>query len=223
MEEPAARRPLRSRRTRWAAALSRALLRLGLSPNQVSVLSAVFAAAAASAILLAARDVASAAWAWWIAAAAAIQLRLVCNLMDGLMAVEGGRRTPDGDLYNEFPDRIADVLVLAALGMVSDSRSGELLGWACACGALATACVRMHGAGLLGRHDFSGPMAKPQRMALATAACLAMAALDAGGSATNPLPYILGAMATGLALTLGRRLGSISHALREGEAKAPEQ
>jgi len=220
MEDLAARRPIKTRSARWAAALSRALLRLGLSPNQVSVLSAVFAAAAAGAILWSAREGAPAwAWAGWLAAAAGIQLRLLCNLMDGMMAVEGGRRTPDGDLYNEFPDRVSDVLVLAALGQAAGTAWGAALGWLCACGALATACLRMHGASLLGDHDFRGPMAKPQRMALATAACLTMAVLAASGTAVQPLPYLLAAMLAGVVLTAARRLAALSRALRQAESE----
>ncbi len=215
MEEPAARRPIKTRRSPWAAALSRGLLRLGLSPNQVSVLSAVFAAGAGAAMLLAVREGTALPWMWWLLAAAGIQLRLICNLMDGMMAVEGGRRTPDGDLYNEFPDRIADVLVLAGLGLASGSKMGELLGWACACGALATACVRMHGATLTGFHDFCGPFAKPHRMALATAACLVMAVFGTGVSATQVLPWVLGLMAAGIAATIVRRLHRLSRTLHE--------
>ena len=45
-----------------------------------------------------------------------IQLRLIANLLDGLVAVEGGKRTPTGELYNEAPDRIADTAVLVGAG-----------------------------------------------------------------------------------------------------------
>lgn len=218
MEEPAARRPIKTRRSPWAAALSRALLRIGLSPNQVSVLSAVFATGAAAAMLLAGRDGIGPAWLWWLLAAVGIQLRLICNLMDGMMAVEGGRRTPDGDLYNEFPDRIADAVVLAGLGLASGTRLGEILGWSCACGALATACVRMHGATLTGSHDFCGPFAKPHRMALATAACVMMAVAGTWVRTEQILPWILLVMTVGIAATIVRRLRRLSRTLR---TKAP--
>ena len=45
-----------------------------------------------------------------------VQLRLLCNLLDGMVAVEGGRSSPVGALYNEVPDRVADSLLLVALG-----------------------------------------------------------------------------------------------------------
>jgi phosphatidylglycerophosphate synthase len=211
MPELAARRPLKSRGTRWAAALARALARSGLRPNQVSVLSVVFAMAAAG--LLAASGQPP-AWWQWLLAALAIQLRLLCNLLDGMLAVEGGMRTPTGDLFNEFPDRLADLLILAALGHAGGDEFCRTLGWLCACGALITAALRLHGAGLTGIHDFRGPLAKPQRMALATATCLAMAALAFGGAPIGLVPWALGLMLAGIAMTIIRRLRALAVELR---------
>ncbi|MBL9158753.1 MAG: CDP-alcohol phosphatidyltransferase family protein [Verrucomicrobiales bacterium] len=216
-----ARRPLRTRDSRWAGGLSRALLRLGLRPNQVSVLSVVFAAGAAVALVFLSRG-AGPAWLLWILAAVGIQLRLLCNLMDGMLAVEGGLKTPDGDLYNEFPDRLSDPLLLAALGYAGGDDTTRLLGWLCAIGALLTAAIRLHGATLTGQHDFRGPMAKPQRMALATGACLLMAGLDlAGGAAKEiaPLPWILGLLLAGIVVTIVRRLVALSRLLH-GRARS---
>ncbi len=210
---PDARRPLRTRDTRWAAGLARTLLRTGLRPNGVSILSVVFAVAGGACLWLVSRGELPAI-PLWLGAAVLIQLRLLCNLMDGMLAVEGGLRTPDGDLYNEFPDRLSDPLLLAALGYAGGDEASHLLGWLCACGALLTAAVRLHGATLTGTHDFRGPMAKPHRMALATAACLLMAALAATGSEMRPLPWILGLMLAGIAVTLVRRLAGISRTLR---------
>ncbi len=209
---PDARRPLRTRGSGWAAGLSRILLKAGLRPNAVSLLSIVFAVAGAGCLWLVARGTEPGALLW-LGAATAIQLRLLCNLMDGMLAVEGGLRTPDGDLYNEFPDRLTDPLLLASLGYAGGDGASSLLGWLCACGALLTAAVRLHGATLTGAHDFRGPMAKPQRMALATGACLLMAALATTGSAARPLPWLLGLMLAGIAVTLARRLVGLSRAL----------
>jgi phosphatidylglycerophosphate synthase len=66
-------------------------------------------------------------------AAAAIQLRLLCNLLDGMLAVEGGLKTPLGELYNEIPDRLADVAILAGAGASArDLTVGLALGCAAA-------------------------------------------------------------------------------------------
>lgn len=214
MNDLSARRPLKSRGAFWASAVSRGLLRCGLRPNQVSVLSIVFAAGAAWCLAGGGAPL----WWQWLLAAVGIQMRLLCNLMDGMLAVEGGLKTPNGDLYNEFPDRLADVIILAALGQAGGDAVSEWLGWLCACGALMTACVRTHGASLTGAHDFRGPMAKPHRMALATAACLVMVALHFAGSPARPVPWLLGVMLAGIALTLFRRLGALSRALHERAA-----
>lgn len=217
------RRPLKSRGMRWATGLSRTLLRLGLKPNQVSVLSVGFAAGAAASLLFLARGTPSSPALFWLLAAVGIQLRLVCNLMDGMLAVEGGLRTPDGDLYNEFPDRLADPLLLAALGQAGGDEVSQTLGWLCAVGALLTACLRAHGASLIGSHDFRGPMAKPQRMAFATAACLLLAGLSAAGSELRPLPWLLGLMLAGIVVTIFRRLAALSKELhRRAETPSPD-
>ncbi len=209
MNDAGARRPLKSRGTAWASGLSRALLKTGLRPNQVSFLSIVFAAAAAGFLICPEPP----AWWHWLAAATCIQLRLLCNLMDGMLAVEGGLKTPNGELYNEFPDRLADLLILAALGLADGTTASERLGWLCAGGAVMTAAVRLHGAALTGVHDFRGPMAKPHRMALATAACLLQTGLLVTGTPAMPLSWLLGTMLAGIALTLGRRLLGLSRTL----------
>jgi phosphatidylglycerophosphate synthase len=210
MNEASARRPLKSRDTTWAQALSRGLLKTGLHPNQVSLLSIVFAAAAAGFLICPAPPV----WWHWLAAALCIQLRLLCNLMDGMLAVEGGLKTPNGELYNEFPDRLADLIILAGLGLADGTLASERLGWLCAGGAIMTAAVRLHGAALTGSHDFRGPMAKPHRMALATAACLLQTVLLLSGSAPQPLTWLLAVMLAGISLTLARRLRNLSRTLR---------
>lgn len=190
------------------------MLRLGIRPNQVSALSAVFAAGSAGCLLSLSCGCLPASLLW-VLAAAGIQLRLVCNLMDGMLAVEGGLKTPNGDLYNEFPDRLSDTFVLAGLGYAAGDEISIVLGWLCAAGALMTASIRMHGASLVDTHDFRGPMAKPQRMALATAMCLIMAILAATASPVSPLPWILGAMLLGIIITIFRRLGALSRALHD--------
>ena len=48
-----------------------------------------------------------------IAAAGFIQLRRLCNLFDGMVAVEGGFKTKSGELYNDLPDRFSGALILA--------------------------------------------------------------------------------------------------------------
>ncbi len=209
-DDIAARRPLKSRATGWARAMSAWLARAGVAPNTISVFSVVFSAAAAALLLTV--GIGGAPTPWLVLAAALIQARLLCNLMDGMVAIEGGRKTPVGDLYNEFPDRVADVIILAALGFCAASQPlGIHLGWLAAALAVMTACVRMHGASLTGgHHDFRGPMAKPQRMALATGACIAAAVLP---SLLDWMFWALLLMVAGEAVTVTRRLLAIAATL----------
>lgn len=102
-------------------------------------------------------------------AALGCQLRLVCNLMDGLVAIESGKQAKDGPFWNEFPDRIADIFILVGLGFAAGQ---PVLGWAAAAMAVLTAYTRELGRSCGLPADYCGPMAKPQRMALVTGAAV---------------------------------------------------
>ncbi len=144
-----------------------------MRPNAISLLSVVFAAAASGALTFAAFVPGRLHLVLLLAlAAACVQLRLLCNLLDGMVAVEGGFRTKVGELYNEFPDRVADVLILTGAGAFAGP-VGLWLGALAALLAVLTAYVRALGVAAGASQAFGGPMAKPHRMAVVTAACLA--------------------------------------------------
>ncbi len=168
---PAERRPIKARSARWVQAIAGGLVRAGVTPNQVSVGSVVFSVVGAAALILEARG-GGRGWLF-IVAAICIQLRLLGNLLDGLMAIEGGRQTKIGELYNEIPDRVADVALLAAAGYASNhGQWGAALGWSASVLAVVTAYIRAVGARRGQPQDFCGPQAKPHRMFLLTVACL---------------------------------------------------
>lgn len=158
------RRPIAARSTGWAQALSAALARSSVTPNQISVLSIFFAVIGAVGLL------AAPSLLGLSACIIGVQLRLVCNLLDGMVAMEGGKQTPTGALYNEYPDRIADSLLIVALGYAAGM---PWLGWLGALLAALTAYVRLSGASLGLAQDFRGPMAKQHRMFVLTLACVA--------------------------------------------------
>lgn len=162
------RRPLTSRDTGWAQALARAAAARGIAPNAISAASVVCAAVAAFALWRAASTGATDGALWLLVAALGCQLRLICNLIDGMVAIEGGRASATGALWNELPDRLSDALILAGAGLMAHSLA---LGCAAAAASIVTAYVRELGHRLTGVADFSGWMAKPQRMALITLAC----------------------------------------------------
>jgi len=161
-----ARRPLKSRSTGWARALAHRLARSSITPNQISVASVVFALAGAAALHFQHLPLAL------LGAALCVQLRLLCNLIDGMVAIEGAKGTPAGALYNEIPDRIADTLFIVAAGYGCGQAD---LGWFAALAAAITAYIRVLGGSLGLAQDFRGPQSKPQRMAVLTVACLAQA------------------------------------------------
>ncbi|HEY1560664.1 MAG TPA: CDP-alcohol phosphatidyltransferase family protein [Caulobacteraceae bacterium] len=182
------RRPLRSRQTGWAQTLATLLARRRISPDSISAASLVFAALGCAALMLWPSQTGLARVAILLAAAVLIQLRLLANLLDGLVAVEHGLGRTAGPIWNELPDRIADVLFFlgagygarfAGVGWAAD------LGWLTAVLALLAPYVRELGRGLGMAADFSGPGAKPHRMTALTLTC-ALSAAAAISWATAP-------------------------------------
>ena len=162
-EDESNRRPIAARGSGWANALAAALARSAITPNQISAASVVFAGVGAALL---------AGWPTWIGlllCGVCIQLRLICNLIDGMVAMEGGKASALGKIYNEFPDRIADSLLIVALGHAC---GWAWLGWLGALLAALTAYVRVFGGSLGFAQDFRGPLAKQQRMAVLTVACV---------------------------------------------------
>lgn len=162
------RRPIAAREADWARRLAASLARSSITPDQISGLSILFATAGAALLLW---------WPTWLGlldCAACIQLRLACNLLDGMVAMEGGKSSASGKIWNEFPDRVADSVLIVALGHACGM---PWLGWLGALLAALTAYVRVFGGSLGFPQDFRGPFAKPQRMALLTVACVVAAVL----------------------------------------------
>ena len=163
--ESDSRRPIQARSSLWAQRTASWLATRSITPNQISVVSIVFAATGASLILYF-REL----FPWGlIGAVACIQARLICNLLDGMVAVEGKKKSILGPLFNEFPDRIADSLLIVSLGYAIHY---EWLGWLGALLAALTAYIRVFGGALNLPQDFRGPMAKQHRMAVLSLGCL---------------------------------------------------
>jgi phosphatidylglycerophosphate synthase len=173
MDHEVARRPLKSRSANWPRQIAFLLVRKGFTPNQISVTSLLFSLIGGICLWLSPSQSRAFASLFFIATAVCIQLRLVCNLLDGLMAVEGGKKTKAGEIFNEFPDRIADVVLFVCAGFsIYFLPHAVQLGWACAVAAVLTAYVRVFGGAVGLLQDFCGPMAKQQRMAVLTGACV---------------------------------------------------
>ncbi len=212
------RRPIRARDTKWAAAVARWLAKTGLRPNHISILSVVFGMAAGAAFALAG-SVSSpvSRTLCYVSAAAAIQMRLLCNLFDGMVAIEGGFRTKSGEIYNELPDRFSDGFILAGAGYACPEMLWlPALGWLAAFLAVTTAYVRALGAAAGAQQYFLGPMAKPHRMAVMTGAALAGAVGECFQLRGVFVAMALGLVVVGCLVTIVRRCTRI---VRELEAK----
>lgn len=217
----ARRRPIRARNTRWAHAAAANLARRGWRPNQISVGSVVCAVVGAALLIGAGQGSigAGAKVCLFLLAGGCIQLRLLCNLLDGLVAVEGGLRTKTGEIYNELPDRVSDALFLAAAGYATYWTGWERdLGWAAATLAVIVAYVRALGGVAGASQQFCGPMAKQQRMFILTLACVTTTAEIFLHRPERTMTLALGLIAAGSVVTVARRTARIA---RELEAKSP--
>lgn len=216
------RRQIPQRSSAWAARAADLLAAARLTPNQVSVGSVIVAAVGAAGLVASAFTEEAVRAAVLAVAAVCIPLRLLLNMLDGMLAVEKGMHSPVGEIYNELPDRIADALLLGAAGVAGSGvvvpaglDVGLLLGLLAAVLAVLTAYIRTLGAALGTRNFFDGPLAKPHRMWLLMAACL----LDA---AEPWLPWssgwvmlvAAGVIALGSLFTCMRRTRRISAVLR---------
>ncbi len=209
-QEVDGRREIASRDTNWAAAIAHKLTVSGVEPNQISMMS-VFFSIVGCALLLSSLYFGLNKYIAYILFPACVQARLLCNLFDGMVAVEGGKRTPNGDLYNDMPDRFADAFFIVPVGYVAGGIGVEL-GWLAAVLAIMTAYFRWIGAYKTHNHYFNGPMAKQHRMALLTGASLAAAVAAYFGYDSIVFLVALIIMNIGLVATLINRLYKMTHA-----------
>lgn len=207
------RRPIKTRSAAWAGAFARGLARAGFTPNRVSLIGVGVALLGSSAMIGSAAREGGTAALLLAAGAACVQLRLLCNMLDGLIAVENGLKSKLGDLFNEVPDRVEDVVLLLGAGFASRAACGVTLGWIAALLAVGTAYVRLLGGSLGVKQDFCGPFAKPQRMFFLTVSLLGAAAETLATRTAWVLPCGLALIIAGTAVTLVRRLLRLAHTL----------
>ena len=205
------RRPIASREKALSKRLAATLAAAGVSPNAISTAGMIAGLAGGAAFALTPH------WPLpcFIAAAVLVQLRLLANMLDGMVAVSTGKASPVGELFNEVPDRISDSAFLIGAGYALGSH--PLAGFLATIAALFTAYIRAEGKVAGAPQDFSGPMAKPQRMFTLTVASLYAAAAPASwqipwGGGT--MAFALWLIAAGAFLTFLRRLVRISQHLK---------
>lgn len=166
--QPTDRRPIKARGWWLNEWLANQLVKLGVSANLISVAGAI--SGIISGLALAAT---SKHCPWervlWITGAVFIQLRLIANLLDGMVAIGSGKASSVGELYNEIPDRVSDTAIITGAGYAIGN---PLLGLLASLVAIFTAYVRTAGKAAGAPHYYLGPMAKQHRMALLTALAL---------------------------------------------------
>ena len=143
-------------------------------------------------------------------------MRLLANLLDGMVAVHANKASSLGEVFNEVPDRLSDVFILVGLGYAAHGH--PTLGGLAAAGAILTAYVRAFGASLGLGQDFCGPMAKPQRMFFVSLGTIVLGSTPHAWSSVGGygIPvWVLYAVFIGSLLTACRRLLHITRQLKE--------
>jgi phosphatidylglycerophosphate synthase len=165
------RRPIASRERRFWQQATQWLVRAGVSGNSISILGMIAGMLGGVALFLTSRmENEWAVRALFLAAACLMQLRLVGNMLDGMVAIASGKVSRVGELYNEIPDRFSDTAIFLGAGWAIGG--APAMGWAATAMALFVTYIRAlgKGAGVLGLYQ--GPMSKSHRMFVMTVACV---------------------------------------------------
>jgi CDP-diacylglycerol--glycerol-3-phosphate 3-phosphatidyltransferase len=155
--QPSSRRPIADVLRRTAYGVTALCLRFHVHPDTVSYSSIVASATAALCFWQSSRHP-----ALLLVAPLFCYVRLWLNMLDGMVALASGKASPRGEILNEMPDRISDVLIF--VGVAHSGLSAPLTGYWSAILALLTAYVGVLGQAVGVPREFSGVMAKPWRM-----------------------------------------------------------
>jgi phosphatidylglycerophosphate synthase len=199
------RRPIPARKNPLSQRAAGFLARAGVSANAISILSLVFGLTAGASLAWTATD--PAARIWWALAAILILLRLLANMLDGMVAMETGKTSAVGELFNEIPDRVSDVAIFIGAGFAAHSSIHA--GYAAAVLSLFVAYVRALGnqMGVVGL--FIGPMSKHHRMFTLIAICLFYALAPSNWQSLPLLTWGLWTINIGAVVTILLRIRHI--------------
>jgi phosphatidylglycerophosphate synthase len=155
--QPTSRRPIATIFRRTAEAATRFCVRIGIHPDVISYLSIVASAAAAICFWKSGQT------QWLLIIAPLLcYLRLWFNMLDGMVAVAANKASRRGEILNDLPDRISDIIIF--VGVAHSGLMNPLLGYWAAILAVVTAYVGLFGQALGARREFGGIMSKPWRM-----------------------------------------------------------
>lgn len=156
---PTSRRPIASTFRRTADLAVRFCVKAGISPDAVSYSSIVAAAIAGAMFWQSSRnDV------LLLVAPLFCFLRLWLNMLDGMVAIAAKKASKRGEIVNEVPDRISDLLIFA--GVAHSGFCNPIVMYWAAILAVLTAYIGVTGQAVAGRREYGGIMSKPWRMVL---------------------------------------------------------
>lgn len=203
--QPSSRRPIADIFRLTAHAAVRFCVRAGISADAISYSSMIAAAGAGLCLLFAAE-------ARWLLLVAPLflYLRLWLNMLDGMVALASGKASLRGEILNEVPDRISDVLIFAAVA--HSGLAGAVSGYWAALWALFTAYIGTFGQAVGVQREFSGWMSKQWRMVTLHLGCWLMFFLPSIGSRTV-LEWTCWLVVAGCVQTVWIRLSRILRAL----------
>ena len=216
---PTSRRPIADTFRKTAHRAVRICVTAGIHPDVISYLSIVAAGAAAICFWRSGQS------PWLLIMGPAFcYLRLWFNMLDGMVALASGKASWRGEILNDLPDRISDVLIFA--GVAHSGLCHVVSGYWAAIFALLTAYVGMFGQAVGVQREFSGLMAKPWRMVtLHLGAWTALALLASQSDiprwfGLSVLDWTCVVIVLGCLQTIIVRLQKIFTALREKKGKA---
>ncbi|MDO7934199.1 CDP-alcohol phosphatidyltransferase family protein [Xanthomonas euvesicatoria pv. eucalypti] len=206
----------RQRQLLWA----RVLRGLGATPNGVSWVGIACAALAGLMFYIGLSAPAREGAMPLLLAVLGLQGRLWCNRMDGVLARQARMVSRAGEVYNDAPDRLSDVLVCVGLGygLQAGLPWAAQLGWAAALCCVTTAYVRMLGLACGTPEPRQGPMSRVQRMqwlSLAGALALPLQWMGQPRLAAWLLVGALAVLIAGALLTVAVRLRTIVRTLEQ--------
>jgi phosphatidylglycerophosphate synthase len=143
-------------------------------------------------------------------------------MLDGMVALASGKASWRGEILNDLPDRVSDILIF--VGVAHSGICHVLSGYWAALFAVLTAYVGMFGQAVGVQREFSGIMAKPWRMVtlhvgswIALGMFWSHASADLRGTSQGltVLDWTCLVVVAGCVETVVVRLGRIFRALRE--------
>lgn len=192
-------------------AIGRAVAATGLSPNSITVLSALLALP--TAVLLWKGPLVWGAWAMGIVAS--------LDFVDGAVARVTGKTTLAGGYLDSLLDRFVDAIMVIPLLLRIDSTAMWLAGSAFLVGMTVTSFARarvyqdLDPPASAWRRDL---LERPERYFLLAPGVLAQGVLDASGRHVDLLLWVIALLAVLSLVTVAQRMATAMRLLREADA-----